>query len=147
MKTLVNVTCMPDGKGIRFDFEDGTSSVLEPGISVGKIPSAQSFVDMTLASAILALHMRVIKLEQQLNPQPVEEREWWSCTNCGEKLYDRQVSSSAWRWCGDIWEHKCPGTHPQIGHNPAVRKKKCPDCVNGIVCSTCKGSGEVDGSR
>jgi len=41
----------------------------------------------------------------------------WRCSCCGE-LHD-DASDPAWRWNGNIWEHKCPGNSPQCGHQPA----------------------------
>lgn len=39
----------------------------------------------------------------------------WRCSCCGEMC----DGSSAWRWNGEIWEHKCQSNHPQHGHEPA----------------------------
>ena len=41
----------------------------------------------------------------------------WRCSCCGEKKPDGWCADSAWRWNGEAWEHRCPGTHPQVGHN------------------------------
>lgn len=39
------------------------------------------------------------------------------CSGCGAPI---EPSDSHWRWNGEYWEHKCPGSHPQAGHFTAV---------------------------
>ena len=44
----------------------------------------------------------------------------WRCSCCGDAMPDG-VGTSAWRWSGRAWEHKCPGNIPQAGHFEARR--------------------------
>jgi hypothetical protein len=41
------------------------------------------------------------------------------CSACGAPL-DARAGDGSWRWNGEFWEHKCPGSHPQAGHFRAV---------------------------
>jgi ribosomal protein L37AE/L43A len=41
----------------------------------------------------------------------------WRCSCCGELL--ESAADPAWRWNGTAWEHKCPGSDPQCGHQIA----------------------------
>lgn len=43
----------------------------------------------------------------------------WRCSACGAELPNAPGDSS-WRWAGDRWEHKCPASDPQAGHQGAV---------------------------
>jgi len=42
----------------------------------------------------------------------------WRCSRCGETNYPL---TSAWRWSGECWEHRCAGELAQCGHVPASK--------------------------
>ena len=49
----------------------------------------------------------------------------WKCSACGAILdadgFGNWAWAMAWRWNGQVWEHKCPGGGPQGGHFQAER--------------------------
>lgn len=54
------------------------------------------------------------------SPPAAEPRKGlWRCSGCGEALEATRLADTSWRWTGERYEHKCPGNHPQHGHEPA----------------------------
>lgn len=38
----------------------------------------------------------------------------WICLGCNAVM--PEAAGPSWRWTGEIWQHRCPGMHPQTGH-------------------------------
>jgi len=80
-------------------------------------------------------HVQIRRVPVHGVPEPRETdpyKDEWICSDCGARLSDGM--DAAWRWNGDIMEHKCPGYSPQCGYSPARRfagtepRDTCGEC-------------------
>jgi hypothetical protein len=124
--------------------------------------------DTELCALLDEAHRRITELEDSA-PAPSEAAKpqsgMWLCSGCGERWAPNTLDSG-WRATPEGPQHKCPGNHPQHGHEPArffpdepqppaawtaeeiaaakERAKKFDSCFTyqppaGEVCCTCGG--------